>query len=149
MKILFLDIDGVLNSKRSAVAFSHFPWTVKGRDLQRFDKVAVALIRKVCLKTGALCVLSSTWRNHTWWEQIGPALKLPILDRTPDKIGAVRGKEIDMWLEAHPEVHTYAIVDDDRDMLEEQKPFFVQTDNNNGLTLQNYDALIKILGELV
>ncbi|MCG3177340.1 MAG: hypothetical protein MOGMAGMI_02312 [Candidatus Omnitrophica bacterium] len=156
MKVLFLDIDGVLNSKRSAVAFNKFPWDVKPEDIPLFDLVAVALIRKVCKETHAKIVLSSTWRHTVGWERVGQALDLPIIDATPTKINGKRGHEIEMWLERqctrHPELQTtgitYAIVDDDSDMLEAQRPFFVQTDGENGLTLANYDALVKILGKI-
>jgi hypothetical protein len=38
-----------------------------------------------------------------------------------------RGKEIKAWLEAHPDVTRYAIVDDDNDMLPEQQEHYFKT----------------------
>ena len=41
--------------------------------------------------------------------------------------------------------YKYAILDDDSDMLLEQKDHFVQTDNNIGLTDKDVERLKKIL----
>ena len=45
----------------------------------------------------------------------------------------VRGHEIQEWLDKHPEVTRYAILDDDSDMLPEQMPNFFKTTFQNGL----------------
>lgn len=154
MKVLFLDVDGVLNSRRSAVAFGKFPWDVEPADLPLFDNVAIGFIRKLCKETGCKIVLSSTWRGKEGMtEKIARVLDLPIIDKTPHKIAGKRGHEIQAWLDAmagrHPELQTagidYAIVDDDSDMLEDQKPFFVQTCGQDGFLLKHYDALLEIL----
>lgn len=150
MKILFLDIDGVLNSHRTAIAFNgHFPWSVDEEDLKLFDAVAVNLIRKLCHRTQANVVLSSSWRHGIGWEKIGDKLGIPIIDRTPAKISLTsRGQEIAHWLQDNPKVEKYAIVDDDSDMLESQLPFFVQTTIKNGMMIEHYDRLIEILGKV-
>src|SRR3546814_6841131 len=44
-----------------------------------------------------------------------------------------RGGEIAEWLSRHPEVSVYAIVDDDSDMLPEQRHAFVQTRFEDGI----------------
>lgn len=143
MKILFLDIDGVLNSTRSAIALGNFPHTTK--TLRYFDVIALRLIRKVCKETGCKICLSSTWRNDKNWEEIGPNLKLPIIDRTPRSLSGYRGKEIEAWLNEHPEVNQYAIVDDDGDMLEKQHPYFVHTSHSNGFLFEDYEKLLELL----
>lgn len=149
-KILFLDIDGVLNSSRSAIAsHGHYPWSVKAEELHRFDAVAVNLIRRVCEETGCEIVLSSTWRNSEDWINIGPKLMIPIIDRTPNKrLLENRGQEIAHWLYSKPKVKKYAIIDDDSDMLVHQLPFFVQTSFKNGMMIEHYDKLIEILGKV-
>ena len=44
----------------------------------------------------------------------------------------MRGEEIKTWLEHHPEVENYVIIDDDSDMLPEQLDNFVHTSNMHG-----------------
>lgn len=141
MKVLFLDIDGVLNSVRSAIAMGGYP--APNRNSERFDMVAVELIRRICAK-GVKIVLSSTWRNYKGWDTI---LNLPIIGKTGDipSLSYQRGKEIKKWLETHDDIEAYAIIDDDPDMLPEQMDFFVNTDSNNGLLLQDYEKVCKIL----
>lgn len=144
MKVLFLDVDGVLNSHRSAVAFGGMPWAHQLPDVSRFDHVAVNLIRGIAEASGALIVLSSSWRTCSNWRELGPALGLEIADKTPSLLGP-RGKEIAAWLD-DKEVERYAIVDDDADMLPEQMPFFVKTTMREGLTFDCADKLATLLG---
>lgn len=144
MKVLFMDIDGVLNSTRTAVALHGYP-RVYALNGACWDQVAIQLLRGLCAKGGIKVVLSSSWRNDKDWDQIGPALGLPIIDRTPTIMGP-RGAEIAAWLSDHPEVGNYAIVDDDSDMLPEQKLCFVQTSHHDGLTWEPFAKLCSIFG---
>ena len=118
MKVLFLDFDGVLNSSRTCAAFDGYPFDLE-RDFSQFDHVAIALIQKVCEKTDCKVVVSSTWRLGTPAKLMIEKLKLPIIGRTPTTpelglpMSSGRGNEIEAWLETHPEVTTYAIVDDE------------------------------------
>lgn len=146
MKVLFLDIDGVLNSRRSCFAFGGFPHNATGPERQMFDEVAVRLVAGIVRAAGAKVVLSSTWRKHENWTEIGPALGLPIIDRTPISWKGRRGEEIAEWLAAHPEVESYAIVDDDSDMLPEQMRFFVHTSGFDGLSWANAEKMAELLG---
>lgn len=79
MKVLFLDIDGVLNSHRTAVAFGGIPHTTANNGRARLDEVAIRLIGGIARAAGAVVVLSSTWRKHADWLDYGPALDLPII----------------------------------------------------------------------
>lgn len=143
-RILFLDIDGVLASHRSAIAFGAMPWPHELPDVRKFDHVAVGLVRGIVKAAGASIVLSSSWRTAPEWVHLAPALRLPIIDRTPSLLGP-RGKEIAAWLAEHPDVEQYAIVDDDADMLPEQKPFFVKTNMRDGLT---FNCAMRLAGVL-
>jgi hypothetical protein len=149
MKILFLDIDGVLNSRRSLTAFGEYPINFSARELAFFDWVAVALVRRLCRETKSKVVLSSTWRYFFSAEQVAAALDLPVIDCTPKSSEeadyARRGGEIEAWLDDHPEVTHYAITDDINAMLDEQQPHFVQTDERCGLSLNDYHLLYMIL----
>jgi len=148
MKILFLDIDGVLNSIRSAVSLGGYPWGVKEEDIKLFDQVAIQLIKRLCEKTDCQIVLSSVWRLSIGHKKLAEALFLPIVDSTPClHMSGARGQEIKAYLGNHPEVTCYAIVDDDSDMLDEQLPYFIKTDRVNGLSYENYEQLLKLLKE--
>jgi hypothetical protein len=152
-KVLFLDIDGVLNSRRTCEAFGSplkggFPHGFDAVNMALFDHAAIGLIRKLCETTGASICLSSSWRIIHTVHECANGLDMPIFDRTPSLNwnGRTRGDEIAAWLADHPEVTTYAIVNDDSDMLESQKQYFVQTDFKEGLTWANYESLQCILG---
>lgn len=143
MKILFLDIDNVLNSRRTAIAYDGYPWHYGSMD--GFDDVAISLIRQLCYKTETDIVLSSSWRCNEEWTKLKKTLKLPIIDRTPIlHLSSSRGAEIDAWLKEHI-VEKYAIVDDVDEFTEEQHKYFVQTDPNNGLSYENYMKLKELL----
>lgn len=147
MKVVFLDIDGVLNSFRTAVCFGGYPFEVDGKDRSMFDEVALGLIRGIVKTAGAKVVLSSSWRITHRFEKIGTALDLPIVDRTPSMLGG-RGKEIQHWLDAEttPAIECYAIIDDDSDMLPEQTPYFVHTNMHDGFLWKDAEKLAGLLG---
>lgn len=154
-RILFLDIDGVLNSVRSiAGGFSPIPnqrraissGETEGFSINEFDPVAVHLIQQLG-KAGIDIVLSSSWRIQFPHTVIGRVLKLPIIGATP-VIGTGRGSEILSWLMKAQEhglhITQYAIIDDDSDMLDHQLPHFVQTNGFNGIMWENFQRLCEI-----
>lgn len=154
MKIIFLDIDGVINSQRSCMALGDYPHDPKSTEF--FDMIAVGLVQRVCRECDAQIVLSSTWRIHASWVELKYTFNLPIIDRTPklqfgeDRNGEGRGIEIQRWLEANAEmrgVEKYVIVDDDQDFLKEQKEFFVHTSYLDGLSFADFMKMKRILGE--
>jgi len=142
-KILFLDVDGVLNSVRSCYALGGFPHSTGKDDLPLFDNVALGFIRRLVKETGCEIVLSSTWRLTEPYLQFGNDLKLPVMDRTPC-LNKARGHEIQHWLDNNPWAK-YAIVDDDSDMLPEQMPYFVKTDVQVGLMTADFEKLMALL----
>jgi hypothetical protein len=148
MKVLFLDIDGVLNSHRTAIAFGGYPHDVTGEERDRFDEVGLALIRGIVKEAKAEVVLSSSWRIGMSYEHIGTCLGLPIIGATPQKWSneQVRGHEIAEWLDAHPEVECYVIVDDDSDMLPEQMERFVHTSGFDGFRWKDAERMAELFG---
>lgn len=149
MKIIFLDIDGVVNSMRTALAFGGYPWNVGDRDLKKFDHVALQMIRNICADGDIKIVLSSTWRLHDdIFSDMGSALHLPIIDRTENNDRTrSRGQQIQNWLDEYPEVTAYAILDDEVfDMLPTQKKHIVKTDMYDGLQYKHYKKLRKLFG---
>lgn len=144
MKILFLDIDGVVNCASSNFKTDHWP----------LDRYMAFLVGKIQLETDCKVVLSSSWRVHPEGVAVVEKHIVPILDTTPrswyDKEAdhhSLRGEEIERWLMDHPEVVEYAILDDDSDMLESQLPNFFKTSWQEGLTDEIAAAVIAHLNK--
>lgn len=147
MKVLFLDIDGVLNSvdfsqkqvRRSLLA-----------DTSQIDPVACAKIKNLVKAVPDLkIVISSTWRKLFSLEELTKELEakgIPsvIISATPVIHNTIRGEEIKDWLKDHPEVSKFAIVDDDADMGE-LLPYLIQTDVQVGITDEDVLKIIKLL----
>lgn len=64
---------------------------------------------------------------------------------TPGTTKRYRGEEIQMWLDEHPEVTNYVIIDDDNDMLDSQESHLVQTSWYDGIQDYNVERAINIL----
>jgi len=149
MKVIFLDIDGVLNSVEQSIAGHSNQSNVR---LYRVDPVKVGLLRWLVDQTDAKVVISSTWRyGHTlqWFEGYFEALGwlAPIIGMTP-RLDTIRGAEVQAWLDTDDkmvgDVEKYVILDDDSDFLEGQP--LVQCSSVCGLSLQNVIDAIDILG---
>jgi hypothetical protein len=89
-------------------------------------------------------VLSSSWRCLEDGRALIEKKVVPCFDVTPlfDEEDDVRGYEIQAWLELHPEVDRYAILDDDTDFLEHQLPNFFQASPSTGITQQLADKIV-------
>lgn len=147
MKIVFLDIDGVFNSNRTCLALGGIPSGMKKEAVKFLDPLAISMVREICKLAGAKIVLSSTWRKIRPCQEYAIEFDLPIIDRTAsysDK-GHQRGYEIEDWLEKHPEVTHYAIIDDDSDMLDNQKKNFVHVNGLEGFLYRHALHLGDIL----
>lgn len=147
MKVIFLDIDGVLNSQRTCLAMGGIPSGMKKNAVKFLDPLAISMIRETCKLADAKIVLSSTWRKCRDFKEYAKEFNLPIIDRTASHSnkGSLRGYEIEDWLENHVEVTHYAIIDDDSDMLDYQKKYFVHV---NGLEGFLYSHAVR-LGEIL
>ena len=147
MKVLFLDIDGVLNTHKTRLLHGNvFINSVGVKD--KLDPYGSLFIKRLT-QHGIQIVLSSAWRGgKRFAEEKERAFSFPIIDRTPSHPfpGSIRGDEIKVWLDKHPEVTHYYIVDDDPDMLQEQLPNFVQTKHQEGITFEAMGKICKILG---
>lgn len=146
MRVVFLDIDGVLNTHKTNALFG--PVICSHADAaSKLDPLGVKFFNMLH-KAGITIVLSSTWRLGRDIETMTMKVGIPIFDKTCawPFANSCRGDEIKIWLDAHPEVTSYVIVDDDSDMLEEQLPNFVKTQYEEGLTYANMVAITKCLG---
>jgi hypothetical protein len=146
MNIIFLDIDGVLNSGE----YVHSPRYKKRRQLGfpdcDLDLMAIHHLNKICKETEAHIVVSSTWREM---DECVPALKrngvkAPIIGKTPTlhRAEATRGEEIQSYIQGY-EIENYLIIDDDSDMLPRQKENFLHIDRKQGLTEQDVTKAIN------
>ena len=109
------------------------------KDIQElpFNYSSCMLLHGLLNKTGAEIVLSSTWRlSSKHIESLEKYTGLKIKDKTPN-LQAIRGEEIQQYLDEHKEITEYVILDDDSDMLPEQKGHFVKVDAKKGLTMRN------------
>lgn len=141
-KFLFLDVDGVLNSDN----WYHEEWQKDHIYPQGdFDPVCVERINRVVAETDCKVVVSSSWRTDSNLQSVftKAGLHFTIYGTTP--FGDHRGREIQDWLDTQTTPYVYAIVDDDRKMLQSQKPYVVRTNGNIGITDDNVDQLINIL----
>lgn len=145
MRILFLDVDGVLNSTRTYIASGGYPKFLHQR--QGFDWVAIKLLQRFCDSSGVQIVLSSDWRGSFTAKEVGTAFGLPIIDSTPVLVEEIRGVEIKAWLDAHPDVEVYAILEDEAEMLPEQESRVVRTDPQEGMTWRDFSRLCPLFGE--
>jgi len=173
MRIIFLDIDGVLNSGRyfktrgkpkpvGSVLEHH------GHDLS-IDLIENLEALVLLAPADTRIVLSSTWRVFFDLDEMHRLINQRIkdernrdsliyrwmfIDKTPRGLPGqkfsehiIRGREIKWWLDNTDEdVTHYVILDDDGDMTEEQKRnHFVKTPFSNGLTAQHVMKAVKIL----
>lgn len=109
-RIIFLDIDGVLNCKRTPNP-RKFPYIVDPPLLDR--------LKGVLDRTGAKVVLSSTWRYDPAGLFSARRWGIPFIDVIPDMPDQPRRDEILAWLKTHGNVDRFAVLDDEDDELDE------------------------------
>ncbi len=144
MKVVFLDIDGVLNSLGTMIAL--------GSASRHWDRVAGGLLYQLCTKADASIVISSAWRVGRTITDLGDILDVQarrglgkfVIGKTK-QTSFMRGEEIELWLKDNPGVDRYIIIDDSNDMLEEQKPFFIRTSGLHGFRAFEYMLALRIL----
>ena len=115
MKIIFLDVDGVLNCQNSKS---------NCYGIMGIDDDKVIRLRKIVECTDAKIVLISTWKTN--WQKLHKdeqgymadyldrklkRQRLAIMDKTDDYI-AMRGEGIDQWLKGR-NVESFVILDDE------------------------------------
>ena len=150
MRVIFLDIDGVVNC-----------WDTKERAPSRVigvEQRLIAHVKEIVDATGAKIVLSSTWRKD-WafdlldgkdWIYLRDEFAkqgLHFLDYTPSRRDSHRGEEIKEWLESTDyDVESYVVIDDEMyDIWELHEGHLVQTSYDDGIKPEAVDKAIKIL----
>lgn len=152
LKVIFLDIDGVLSS-----------FGLRGLCSSRLD-----LFADIVKQTSAEVVLSSTWRHPHCREQrirlqkelgmrgvalfgMTPVVETPI-GTSNLVLGTQRGREIALWLDAAKRRHkiaAFVILDDDpNDEMGELKPSLVKCDGYQGLTTEIATEVVRRLNAI-
>ncbi len=111
MKIIFLDIDGVLNSDEYFDKIKNLNINGIENDI---DISKIVLLKKSLDETGAKVVLTSSWRYTRKAQELKQLLLNYgiIVDCTPF-IDNERGIEIKKWLQEHNDVQDFVILDDE------------------------------------
>ena len=101
MKVIFLDIDGVLNCKKTSYP-RKLPYVVDRRLLAKF--------KQLLERTGAKVVLSSTWRYDPAGLFSAKHWGIPFIDVTADMPKRPRRDEIRAGIKQHPKVTRFAVM---------------------------------------
>lgn len=175
MKIIFLDIDGVLNSFNTFREI-YYEYQKTGVRRVAIDIDKVLLLKEIVDNTDAKIVLSSSWRNFGKMKKNKLVTKnqnlndlisilnnngLEIYDITPKCRSGIREEEIYKWLEGK-DVDSFIVIDDDIGDLksfigkELVKTSFIKSDGKgngiaelSGLTKDNVNEAINKLNNKI
>ncbi len=152
MKIIFLDIDGVLNTISN---WGSRP--IEKRFSPECVPECVAALNKITEHTGAKIVISSSWKNIMGYQELSDLLhsvgiKGEIVGKTPlvKLSGGPRGEEIERSLHEYKksefDVSSFVILDDNTDMGS-LSSHLVHCDPETGLTEELAGVAIRKLEE--
>lgn len=141
MKIIFLDIDGVVTNLKTG-------WRLPDLD-------CLHELFRIIKETGAFVVLSSTWRLHVDLFSQVQSWGINFISMTPrchqinvenEVRWTERGDEIQEWLDMHEhlKIESFVILDDDQDM-KHLSDRLVITSWGDGLSKEDADRAIEIL----
>ena len=140
MKVIFLDIDGVLNTKETYDRIYRSKGFLSMYDIE-LDKFRLEYLKQIIDNTDAKIVLSSSFRCFFTKENdkiIPTNLKskkvydiflnygIEIYDTTPIKSYS-REEEIKLWLSNRDDIENFIIIDDDADSFYELHDKLIQT----------------------
>jgi len=175
MKILFLDMDGVLNGQHDKQFMEEFKKTHSRYEYENkfwgIDPDLVKYLKMIIDQTGCKIVFSTSWRYFDDHPNVGPDWKQTLADllgmtkelfigRTPDLVECEqwtaasdwkrrRGNEIYFWLKLNtePGKYTFCVIDDEvSDILGVINPHnVVHTDCKTGLQMKDVTRAVQIL----
>jgi len=163
LKVIFLDIDGVLVNRKSLADM--------GGMRAKADPRCVEALNAITDATGAKIVVSSTWRCYPPPDFETPTdymrakmrewgVRGEVIGCTPDLakeslacrgiyVGAERGDEIQAWLDRNAtvgdEVESFVILDDDSDM-KHLTDRLIKATMQHGLLLDDAERAQRMLG---
>lgn len=159
-KIIFLDIDGVLNTVETQTDIYtkgiRLPGSVNPNELYpEFDLESVSNLNYIIRQTGAKIVISSMWRtlfeHYSYLAEylqfrgvVGEVIGITPNHQNPGTYG--RGGEIQAWLDENPDqqVEKFVILDDCDDM-DHLMSYLVQTNFSEGIAKRHADRAIEML----
>lgn len=135
IRILFTDIDGVLNPH----------WQTK------WSKNSINLYNNICKEYNLKPVITSTWRTTHTKEQLQEifntqGIEIDIYDYTPI-LGSARGLEIKEWLDKNY-CDNFVVIDDKTSDIEPYIKNVVRCRSWIGLSNDEYIEIKKILNEV-
>lgn len=144
MNIIFLDVDGVLNSEAKLIRLYNETHDMSLFNPMPFDEICLENLNILVRETNSKIVVTSTWR-HTpeLKERLIKALEDFNLDKeiigyTPHIQDATRGAEINGFL-SKINYKPHFIILDDNDDMENLLPYLIKIDSRVGLTDQNIE----------
>ena len=168
MKVIFLDIDGVLNTSNTFKEI-YFEYKKTGERRIAIDEFRLKILKEIIDLKQAKIVLSSTWRSCLKKENdsiiaidsrgedlinIFSKYGLEIYDITPFDENRHRGNEISLWLNQNDDIDTFVILDDDIHDLQKFKDkglIYIKNDcqdfsvYSNGLCESHIEEALKFL----
>lgn len=166
MKVLFLDIDGVLNGDGTkdrippediiAMAFPDAPYVGVFPDKdggEGMTGLCPSLLTRLQRIVGAVpdaeIILSSSWRKRFPLFAIENLMAkrgfdIKIAGKTPNGDGH-RGREILAWLETRPDVRAFVILEDGHDIDPPLTSHWVAPNSRTGLSDMDVEGAIRIL----
>ena len=157
MKVIFLDIDGVLVT-RNSIKYQHLNYPDESTIL--FSKKAIKNLNKLIRLTDAKIVISSTWRLFHKVENLqkifkkqkvkGEIISTTSVEKATLEEDIPRGKKIADWLEQHSDVEQYVIIDDDvqADCIQFHPYNCVETSYKRGFASEDrFNEALAILNE--
>lgn len=167
MKIIFLNIDGVLNtgdnikglfelwkarnpgigelSAEDAIKMKDGIYMDKYGEL--FDERSVRWLDFIVKRTESKICIISNWRLDTDLTAMWAERNLPgsIIGETPNINHQYPAQEIEMWLQDHPDLYSYVIIDASDNYPSSMKDRLVAVNNYFGLTYPAAEAAIGLL----
>ena len=154
MNVIFLDVDGVLNSWQ----YDHFYRTAQDGNI---DETRLPILKHLVEMSNAKIILSSSWRKHwskdkSLCDSIGMALEnlfseyqLSIFDKTSELPNNNRAEEIKIWLNQNKSVTHFVIIDDMRFGWLDLEEYVVNTNYRigRGLEEKHICEAVRILRE--
>lgn len=153
MKIIFFDIDGVMNSRKYILQMDVL-WDDPACQM---DPKAVARLNRITDETGAFLVCISTWRlafihapdaiSKMRECMTSYGITGTVIDMTPELIlmGNHRGDEIKMWLatQEQDKIEAFVVLDDES--VTNMDEYLIKTNFDDGLQDSHVEQAIAIL----
>jgi len=146
-RLIFLDIDGVLNSQNKRKELYEKTGKPHSGSSFPFDEKCLNNLKTIIDATDSYIVITSVWRKDRksievlFRELFVYGLDRRVIGYTPI-LNKSRGEEIKAFLDLMTVPYEYVIIDDDTDM-EELKEHLVKTNNETGLTEEDSQKVIK------